>query len=106
MRAGIFGKIVEIYREYKSVNEYGETIYGDFKKVYRTRAQVTKKSGEFTIQNDNTVYTSLTQFIFRRYVDIREFDRIRYNNDFYRVLNIMPDENRQCIRVDTEIVQD
>lgn len=106
MRASLFGKVVEIYREYKSVNEYGQVITGTYNKVFRTRAEVKQKSGQFTVQNDNTVYTVLTDFTFRRYVDIREFDRIKYKDDFYRVLNITPDEKRQCIFVETEIVQD
>jgi len=106
MRAGTLKEIVEIWREQKRVNDFGETIYGDFRKVYRTRADVRQKSGQFTVQNDNTVYVVLTDFTFRRYVDIRHYDRVRYNGDFYRVLNITPDEKMQCIKVETEIVQD
>jgi len=51
-------------------------------------------------------YTSLVTFNMRYYVDIRDYDRILYNDKFYRVLNIDRKDKQNYITVDTELVND
>ena len=106
MRAGIFTKRIQIYREYKSVNEYGETITGNFEYVHSTRAEVTQTNGARVDENSNMTYTSLVTFNMRYYVDIRDYDRILYNDKFYRVLNNDRKDKQNYITVDTELVND
>lgn len=106
MRAGILTKRIQIYREYKSVNEYGEAITGNYEYVHSTRAEVRQTNGTRVDENSNMTYTSLVTFNMRYYVDIRDYDRILYNDKFYRVLNIDRKDKQNYITVDTELVND
>lgn len=103
--AGQFNERIEIWQTYITRNEFGEEVNEfNFKNVARCKVRFDK--GERLIENQEIFYSYIRTFVVRDYVDINEFNRIKYKNHFYRVLNIQPIEKEKVLIIQTELVND
>lgn len=60
-----------------------------------TRARIINDSGNRSIENDEVVYNYDKTFEIRTYVDVEELDLIKWNNKFWRILEIEIDKPKQ-----------
>ncbi len=91
MDAGALDTKITVLRLIKTRNEYNEVV-DSYTKLRDTRAQVLHNSGNKQDINYETQYTVTKTFVVRKYVDIREFDRILYKDKMWNVISI--DEDR------------
>ena len=90
MDAGALDTKITILRLVSQRNEFGESV--DFyKPLCATRAQIVHNSGNKSDINYETQYTVTKTFIVRKYVDVREFDRIGYKEHMWNVISIEDD---------------
>lgn len=90
MRAGQLTELITILKLSVTQNDYGEQ-QDTYTEAGTTRANITPLSGGRTDENSEIFYEHTYRFIVRKYVNIGDFDRIRWNDKEYRVLNINQD---------------
>ena len=105
MIAGQLNDNIEIYSSYLTKNEIGEQVEEWIMKN-KTKARIIHNSGSRSIENYEIVYNYVRTFQVRIYVDVNELDRIKWDNRFYRILNIDKDKERQLITITTEIINE
>lgn len=105
MNAGALNEHIEIYTPHIIINEVGEQ-ENEYILKNKTRARVIHNKGNRNIENDEIVYNFVKIFEVRIYVDIEEFDRIKWNDRYYRVLDIDPNKEMQKITVTTEVINE
>ena len=92
MRAGILKYPIEIWKVTVTRNEYNEQT-DTYTKSYSTRANITYNSGSRTDINNEIVYPLNLTFEVRSYVPVTDFDHIKYNSRFYRILAIQSEDS-------------
>ena len=90
MDAGALDTKITILRLVSSRNEFGESV-DQYKKLCDTRAQVLHNSGNKSDINYEMQYQMTKTFIVRKYVDVREFDRIGYRDHMWSIISIDDD---------------
>lgn len=60
-----------------------------------TRARIINDSGNRSIENDEVVYNYDKTFEVRTYVNVDELDLIKWNNKFWRIMEIELDKPSQ-----------
>lgn len=105
MIAGLLNKTIEIYSPYSSKNYVGGK-QTEFVFKNKTRARKINKSGSRDLENHEIVYNNTKTFQVRIYVDIDNFDRIKFEGKFYRILDIDTDTENQMITIETELVNE
>ena len=105
MRAGLLNEIIAIYRQQEVQSEYGD-ISTTYVQVSTTRAKVNHSQGKRELQNEEIFFNYSKTFIVRIYVDVRDADRIKYGDKFYRVTSIEPDAHSQQKIIVTELVNE
>ena len=105
MNAGKLNEIIEILKPVIIRDDYGnqKTTY---QVAYRTRAYVQHSNGGREIDNSEVVYLYNKTFEVRMYHQISDYDRIRYGNKYYRILNIEKDRTRQELIIETEEINE
>lgn len=105
MNAGHLTEKIEILRKAITVNEYSEEVE-TWNVIYTTRAALLHKSGSKAVEN-NEVRTAYTkEFTVWYYVDIDEFDKIKWNNKYYNVLDITPNKANNNKIITVELVNE
>lgn len=105
IRAGLLNENIEIYKPVTTTNQFGEeTTTFEFYKA--TKAREINDSGNRTNFNSEIFYAYTKTFQVRYYIDINEYDRIKWNNKFYRILDINPNKEQQYIGIKTELIND
>ena len=87
MQAGKLNKLIEIYAPSLSVNSFGEQIQ-IYEKVYETRAEIKRNSGNRNVENNEEVYNHTLQLRVRYYVEVCDNYQIKFDNKLYRILDI------------------
>lgn len=106
MVAGILNEIIEVFEPNVVINDYGEQTTVDVLK-YRTRARVQHNSGNRTLENaSEIVYPYNKTFEVRIYLDIKDFDKIKWNDKFYKILDITPNRQFQNLVISTELINE
>lgn len=105
MIAGLLKDRIEIWQPLVVRDEYGnqKTTY-QFKTS--TRAKIDNVKGERAEENDEVVYVYTKTFHVRIYVNVGDFDRIKWNGKFYRLLNIEPNKERQELKIETQLINE
>lgn len=104
-RAGILQEIIDIYKAHTSISDYNAQDT-DYIKSYTTRANVRYDHGNRIDENGEIFYEYDKTFIVRYYVPVTEFDFIKWNGKFYRVLSIDKDRLLQQQTIRVELVND
>ena len=85
--AGLLNKRIEVYKPVTLTNAAGY-ISIKWTKVFETRANV-RQTGMSRVQQINEIfYPTTKEFIIRSYHQLDEFHRIKYQNNFYRIISI------------------
>lgn len=105
MDAGSLTERIEILTPTIVKNEVGEQETQYILK-YSTRAKKINNSGSRNLENHEIVYDYVKTFEVRLYVDVNEFDRIKYKEKYYRILNIDTNKELQKITIHTELVNE
>lgn len=105
MIAGLLKDRIEIHSPLIVRDEYGnqKTTY-QFKTS--TRAKIDHVKGERAEENEEIVYIYNKTFQVRYYVNVGDFDRIKWNGKFYRILNIEPNADRQELIIETQLINE
>ncbi|MBD5386329.1 phage head closure protein [bacterium] len=99
MDSGGLNEIIEIYSPQLAKNDFGEQ-KTEYVCQYSTRAKVIQRSGNRSNENQEIVYNYIKVFEIRYYHKVEEFDRIKFDSHFYRILNI--DKNRELQKITIE----
>lgn len=105
MRAALFSEPIEILRAIITTNDYGEEIT-EWKSIYKTRARLIHDSGSRGISNDEIVYTYIKTLNVRYYIPVEDFDRVIWNSNTYRILEIEPSDDKSYKTIKIELVND
>lgn len=105
MQAGQLKEFVEIFAPELSTNEYNEQVVS-YNKIYETKANVKFINGNKGEQNNETFYSKSRRFIVRSYVPIKDNYRIKYDNNFYQVINFDKDNYFNNITINGERVNE
>lgn len=105
MIAGQLTERIEIYSPHIVKNDVGEQTTEYVLKT-STKAHRVNGKGSRDIENREIVYNYIKTFEVRSYVDVDEFDRIKFNNKFYRILDIDTNKELQKIIIETELVNE
>ena len=105
MRAGTLTEVIEIWEPTIVVNDYGEQST-TYTLKYTTRARLIHKGGSRGFINDELFYPYTKEFAVRSYVPVTELDRIKWNNQEYKILDITPDKPLQQIVINCELIND
>lgn len=92
MRAGTLRQKIQIWKVESIRNEFNEQ-YDTYTFAYETRANVMYNSGARSDQNHEVFYTQTVTFEVRSYVDVSDFDHIKWNDVEYRIVSIQEDDN-------------
>lgn len=102
---GKFDEIIEIWSTYNTKNEFGEEEH-EYNFRNFAKAHVRYDSGERLIENNEVIYTYVRRFEIADYVDVDEYDRIKYKHKFYRILNIQPIKKDRILIIQCELIND
>lgn len=105
MRAGLLNKIIEIYSCTISENDFGH-IKPTYSKIYRTRADVKYNSGSRTFEHEEVFFPNNVTFTVRKYVPVELTSRIKYKNNFYRILSIEESDVLNNLKIQTELINE
>ncbi len=105
MRAGLLNENIAIYRAVKERDDYG--IDKEQWQYYcQTKAQVKYMSGSKTVDVQEVFFAETVEFTIRYYHNIMPTDRIKYYNQFYRIISINPDKRNHSQTLVTELVNE
>lgn len=105
MRAGLLTEPIEIWEKSLVINDFGEeTETWDFK--YSTKARLVHEGGNRVIENNEVFYEHSKTFQVRYYVPVDDYDRIKWDDKYYRILNIEPDRDRMNKTIKGELIDD
>lgn len=105
MRAGLLKENIEIITPVVTKNKFGEQSQR-WDSKYHTRARVIHNNGTRTNENGDIFYTSFKTLEIRYYVPIDDYDRVKWKNKVYRILNIEPDVDNNKKIITIELVND
>ena len=105
MNAGRLNETLEIWKPTITRDEYGNQ-KTTFAFAFSTRCDHIYKSGNREIDNDEVVYIYSKTFVVRIYHNIDEFDHIKYNGKFYRILEIERDKDRQMMTIEAVLIDE
>lgn len=103
--AGQFKEIITIYKRTLEKNEYGQE-QENYLPYQTTRAKVTYRSGNKTVENDEIVQIYTKTFTIHYYIKIVSTDRIKWNGEYYRILSIDKQQPYNQIVVETEVINE
>lgn len=106
MRAGgLRRNRIEIQRSIETVNKYGERV-PDWQTVIETKADVLHKSGARILDVHELTPSYSVDFRIRKYHKVDEEMRVILKEKKYRILAILPDEEKQMITLSTELINE
>lgn len=105
MNAGKLNERVEIFTPQITKNDVGEQSTEYILKL-STKANIQHIKGNRDIENNEVVYNYSRTFEVRIYVDVNEFDRIKWKDKYYRILDIDANKELQQITILTELVNE
>ena len=105
MKAGLLTEQIEIYSPTTIKNEYGEETTS-YIWSYSTRARLIHDRGNRDIENNEVVFNHFKTFHVRIYVPVHNLDRIKWNDEFYRIVDIEPDRKLQEKIIKVELIND
>lgn len=106
MQAGTLNEHIIVQRQTWDTTDYGSQKIEKWTDAYKTRACVKYLSGMRTDENSELFFSHNVQFGIRIYHEIRNLDRIIWNNQKYRILNIQKDKTVQRYLIDTELINE
>ena len=105
MRAGAFEYRIEIYRHAvtQSYSGFQDEVW---QLLTTTRANVVQTSGNRVDENNAIFYDYSKTFTVHKYVNVDEFDLVKFKGKYYRILSIDEDRHLNQKVLMTELVED
>lgn len=106
MIAGTLTELIEIYEPQVTINDYGEQTT-DYILKYNTRARLLHNGGSRTVANGSEiVYPYRKELAVRQYLNIDDFDRVKWNDKYYKILDITPNKHNQEQIINIELINE
>ena len=105
MNAGKLSERIKVYTPVITINDVGEQST-EYKLKLSTKANVKFNKGSRDIENNGVVYNYERTFEMRIYVDVKDFDRVKWKDKFYRILDIDTNKELQQITILGELVNE
>lgn len=106
MQAGRLNEKITIQRQKYSKGEYGDQKIQEWYDLKDTKACVRYISGGRVDENNELFFGNNTIFEIRIYHDIQNLDRIKWDNQLYRIMNIEKDKIVQRKIITTELINE
>lgn len=103
--SGRLNERIEIWQLDVYTSDYGDTTQ-EWKFVQNARAFINHSGGGREVVNDEILNTYTKEFTVRQSVDVKDTDRIKWNNRFYQVTYIEPDRSRMTKIISTKLVNE
>lgn len=103
MQAGQLKHIIEFEKRELITNEFNEQMI-EYNKCLTTKAQVEFSDGSRAVENNEIVFNYSPVFNIRYYHNVNETMRIKFNNQYYRIVSIQPFKEYQYKRIITELI--
>lgn len=103
--AGKLKENIEIYENTITKDEYGQEVETKTLKA-TTKAELKHNSGNRNIENNEIIHNYNKTFIVRFYVNVGDYDIIKWENNYYRVLDVEPNRDYQYKTINTEKIND
>lgn len=104
-RSGLLTEIIKIYRPSVMQDDWGNQATTD-ELVTTTRARVVFNNGSRNLENQEVVYDYTKIFTTRFYVDVKDFDKVFWQGNFYRVTTVERNSVLQETYIHTQRVND
>lgn len=101
--SGLLKHPIEIYGVTIMKNQYGEEVE-ELSLVRTTRARVISNGASRTTENDEIYLPQGYTFVVRSYTNVDDYDRIKYNNKYYRIVRIDRNDDQRTTTITTEII--
>lgn len=105
MIAGQLTEVIEIHRPTITINEYGEQSTTYILNC-TTRARQLHNSNSREQINDEIIYNHIHTLYVRNYVDVKEYDYIKWNDKLYKILSIIPNKQRMELEIKCELINE
>lgn len=105
MIAGQLTEVIEVHRPTTTINEYGEQST-NYILITKTRARLLHDSNNRELVNNEVIYNKVHTLLIRNYVDIDEFDWIKWNGKYYKILSIIPNKQRMELEIKCELINE
>lgn len=105
MQSGLLRDIIEFEQRELITNEFNEQMI-EYKSCLTTKAQVEYSSGSRAIENNEMVVNYSPVFNIRYYHNINETMRIKFNNQYYRIVSIQPFKQYQYKKIIAELINE
>ena len=105
IRAGLLTEPIDIMTSTITENRFGEETE-EWNLKYHTKARLIHVGGNREIQNSDIFYASRKTFEVRIYVPVDDYDRIIWNDKWYRILNIDPNKDLGKKIISVELIND
>lgn len=105
MNAGRLKYIIIIQSPEITQNEYGANSINWIDKII-ARSDFQNNSGNRVNENGEIIFSYEKIFTIRYYHNINERDRIKFGNDYYRILSLEKEKDKQFIKINTELIND
>lgn len=106
MIAGLLNEIITVEELNVIKNEYGEEQTHNYIIKFNTRAQVKYNSGNRTNDNNEIFFANDVDFYIRYYHNINELDRIKWKDNYYRILAIERNRQFQFIKLKCTLINE
>lgn len=103
--AGKLKEIIEIYSNTITKDEYGQEVETKVLKC-STKADLKHTNGNRELENSEIVHNYNKTLTVRYYVDVDDYDIIKWENKFYRVIDIEPNRDYQFKTITMEKIND
>lgn len=104
-KRGQLNEFIEIWQSYITNNEYNEQV-NEFNFKNRARCKVRYDKGERLIENNEIFYSYVRTFIVDDFVDVTNFNRIKYKGEFYQIQNIQPIKKDRILIIQASLIND
>lgn len=105
MQAGLLRDTIEFEQRELISNQFNEQVV-EYHKCLTTKAQVEYSTGNRAIENNEMVVNYSPVFNIRYYHNINETMRIKFNNQYYRIISIQPFRQYQYKKIITELINE
>ena len=103
--AGKLKEVIEIYSNEIIKDEYGQEVETKVLKC-STKPELRHYKGSRNIENSEIVHNYLKSFLVRYYVDVDDYDIIKWDGKYYRVIDIEPNREFQYKTINAEKIND
>lgn len=108
MLAGLLTETISLYRPVKREDKFGKSTKIDYiPYIEKTRARVIDNKGTRTNENNEIIYVFNVTFVIRGYHKIDNYMRIKWKNNFYKIINISPATSHiNEIQIEAQIINE